>query len=160
MSILITAEDPRRSDIIALLETHLAFAHEVTPEGHVHALDVEALATPDITFCAARDTVAADALLGVGALRSYGDGRGEIKSMHTAAAARGRGVGRAMVEHLLGVAREFDLTWVGLETGTYPAFEAARRLYASMGFTECPPFADYTDNPYSVCMELALAEPA
>lgn len=162
MTVLITAEDPRRPDIVALLETHLAFAREVTPEGHVHALDVEALATPDITFCTARD--AADggrlSLLGVGALRAFGDGRGEIKSMHTAAAARGRGVGRALVEYLLEVARELDLTWVGLETGTYPAFEAARTLYASMGFTECPPFADYTDNPYSVCMELALTEPA
>ena len=61
-----------------------------------------------------------------------------------------------MVEHLLAVAGELDLTWVGLETGTYPAFAAARTLYASMGFSECPPFADYTDNPYSVCMELAL----
>ena len=121
----------------------------------MHALDVDALATPDITFCSARDA-GDDFLLGVGAIRAFGDGRGEIKSMHTAAAARGRGVGRAMVDHLLGVAREAEMTWVGLETGTYPAFEAARRLYAAMGFTECPPFADYTDNPYSVCMELAL----
>lgn len=155
MSVFIATEDPRRPDIVALLETHLAFAHDVTPEGHVHALDVDALATPDITFCAAR--AAGDgSLLGVGAIRVLGDGRGEIKSMHTAAAARGRGIGRAMVEHLLGVARDLDMAWVGLETGTYPAFEAARTLYTSMGFTECPPFADYTDNPYSVCMELDL----
>ena len=156
MSILITAEDPRQPDIVALLEAHLAFAHEVTPEGHVHALDLDALATPDITFCAARDAADGDRLLSVGAIRSLGDGRGEIKSMHTAAVARGRGVGRAMVEHLLGVAADLELTWVGLETGTYPAFDAARTLYASMGFTECPPFADYSDNPYSVCMELRL----
>lgn len=156
MSILVTAEDPRRPDVIALLETHLAFAHEVTPAGHVHALDIDALVTPDITFCCARDTSDADRLLGVGAIRAFGDGRGEIKSMHTAEAARGRGVGRAMVEHLLGVARELNMGWVGLETGTYPAFEAARTLYASLGFAECPPFADYVDNPYSVCMELRL----
>ena len=156
MSVLITTEDPHQPDIVGLLEAHLAFAHEVTPEGHVHALDVDALATPDITFCAARDTADGDRLLGVGAIRSFGDRRGEIKSMHTAAVARGRGVGRAMVEHLLGVAADLELTWVGLETGTYPAFDAARTLYASMGFTECPPFADYSDNPYSVCMELRL----
>lgn len=156
MSVLIAAEDPRQADVIALLETHLAFAREVTPEGHVHALDVDALAIPEITFCCARDSADADRLLGVGAIRSFGDGRGEIKSMHTASAARGRGVGRAMVEHLLGVARDLGIVWVGLETGTYPAFDAARSLYASIGFTDCPPFADYTDNPHSVCMELPL----
>lgn len=151
--ITITTEDPITPDIVGLLETHLAFAHEVTPANHVHALDVEALRVPEITFCVARD---GGELLGVGALRDLGAGRGEIKSMHTAVAARGRGIGRQMVEHLLEVARTRDLGWVGLETGTYDAFAAARSLYRSFGFEECPPFEDYTDNPYSVCMALAL----
>ncbi len=151
--ITIAAEDPRTPDIVAVLEAHLAFAHEVTPEDHVHALDLDGLAVPEITFCAARDGAE---LLGVGAIRDLGDGRGEIKSMHTLATARGRGVGRQMVDHLLGIARASGMSWVGLETGTYEAFAPARALYAALGFEECPPFADYTDNPYSVCMELRL----
>ena len=151
--ISIAAEDPIAPDIVALLEMHLAFAHEVTPQDHVHALDVEALRGPEIVFCAARDD---GELLGVGAIRDLGDGRGEIKSMHTVAAARGRGVGRQMVEHLLEVALGREMHWVGLETGTYDAFAAARALYQSMGFEVCPPFEDYTDNPYSVCMERLL----
>ena len=78
--------------------------------------------------------------------------------MHTAAVARGRGVGRRMVEHLLGIARDRRMSWVGLETGTYDAFAAARALYASLGFEECPPFEGYTDNPHSVCMALVLEQ--
>lgn len=152
--ITITAEDPITADIVGLLETHLAFAHEVTPADHVHALDVESLRVAAITFCAARDET--NLLLGVGALRDLGDGRGEIKSMHTAAAARGLGVGRQMVDHLIAVARDADMTWVGLETGTYEAFAAARALYSSMGFEVCPPFGDYTDNEFGVCMGLDL----
>ena len=151
--ITIAAEDPIAPDIVALFETHLAFAYEVTPKDHVHALDIEALRVSEIVFCAARGD---GELLGVGAIRDLGDGRGEIKSMHTAAAARGRGVGRQMVEHLLDVAREQQMRWVGLETGTYDAFAAARSLYASLGFEVCPPFEDYTDNPHSVCMSLDL----
>jgi putative acetyltransferase len=61
-----------------------------------------------------------------------------------------------MVEHLIEVARSLDVRWVGLETGTDPAFAPARSLYRSLGFSECPPFAAYTDNPFSVCMELVL----
>ncbi|MEM9203631.1 MAG: GNAT family N-acetyltransferase [Actinomycetota bacterium] len=151
--ITIAVEDPIAADIVALLEAHLAFAHEVTPPDHVHALDVEALRGPQITFCTARDH---GVLLGVGALRDLGGGRGEIKSMHTAAAARGRGVGRQLVAHLLDIARAQTMRWVGLETGTYEAFAPARSLYASMGFEECPPFDEYRDNPYSVCMSLRL----
>ena len=151
--ITISAEDPIAPDIVALLETHLAFAHEVTPQDHVHALDVEALRVPEIVFCAARD---GEELLGVGALRDLGAGRGEIKSMHTAAAARGRGVVRRMVDHLLATARGREMHWVGLETGTYDAFAAARALYEAVGFEVCPPFDQYTDNPHSVCMALTL----
>ena len=153
MPVSITAEDPIAPDIVALLDAHLAFAHEVTPQDHVHALDLDALRVPEIVFCAARDD---GELLGVGAIRDFGDGRGEIKSMHTAAAARGRGVGRQMVEHLLEIARDRRMRWVGLETGTYDAFAAARSLYRSLGFEECPPFEQYTVNPHSVCMALEL----
>lgn len=151
--VAIRVEDPRQGDIAALLEAHLALMRGISPPGHVHALDLERLATPAITFLAARSK---NGLLGVGALKELGDGRGEIKSMHTAAAARGSGVGRQLVAHILDLAAERRLTWLGLETGTQPEFEPARTLYASYGFTTCDPFDDYTTNPYSTCMSLEL----
>jgi putative acetyltransferase len=136
-----------------LLERHLAFAHEVTPEGHVHALEVHRLVDPSITFFSARRD---GELLGVGALRELDPAHGEVKSMHTVPAARRQGVGRALVEHLVQVAWARGYERVSLETGTGDAFVPARTLYKAVGFTRCPPFGDYTDNPHSVCMTLAL----
>ncbi|HVU72752.1 MAG TPA: GNAT family N-acetyltransferase [Mycobacteriales bacterium] len=154
MGARIAADDPRTPDVVALLERHLAFANEHSPPEDVHALDVGALLDPAITFCSARD--GAGTLLGVGALKELDLTHGELKSMHTAAAARGRGVGRAMAKHLLRLARERGYERVSLETGTMAAFAPARTLYASLGFTVCPPFADYVESPNSVCMTLAL----
>ena len=151
--LVIAVDDPRAGDVRALLERHLAFAVEVTPAGHVHALGVDGLLDPVVTFFGAR---AGGELLGVGALKELDDGHGELKSMHTAATARGRGVGRAMVEHLLGVARARGYRRVSLETGTGDAFAAARALYVATGFEPCAPFADYTENPYSTCMTSTL----
>ena len=150
---MIAQDDPRRPDVTALLERHLAFAHEVTPEGHVHALDVERLVDPSITFFSARRD---GGLLGVGALHELDPTHGEIKSMHTDGDARRQGVGRAMVEHLLDVARARGYERVSLETGTGTAFAPAHGLYAAIGFTRGAPFGDYTDNPHSVCMTLQL----
>jgi putative acetyltransferase len=153
VGLVITEDDPLRPDVTAMLGRHLAFAHEVTPEGHVHALDVERLLDPSVTFFSARQ---AAELLGVGALRELDPTHGEVKSMHTAPDARRQGVGRAMVEHLLEVARTRGYDRVSLETGTMDAFAPARDLYISMDFTRCAPFGDYTDNPHSVCMMLEL----
>jgi len=111
---------------------------------------------PAIAFYSYRD---GPALLGVGALKELGPGHGEIKSMHTAEQARGRGVGRAMLSHLLDVARDRGFRQVSLETGTMEAFAPARALYASAGFIQCAPFADYrpsADN-YFMTLELATA---
>ena len=153
MRVVVSVEDPRADDVRLLLERHLSFAHEVTPSDHVHALDVDRLLDPAVTFFAARR---AGELLGVGALKELDPSHAEIKSMHTAAAARRQGVARTMVEHLLGVARERGYATVSLETGTDEEFVAARSLYAALGFTPCEPFADYTANPYSTCMTIAL----
>lgn len=150
----IAVESPNTADIVQLLQTHLDFAAATSPAEHVHALDVAALMTPDITFCTARRS---DELLGVGALRDLGSGRAEIKSMHTAAVARGQGVGRLMLDHLLDLARNRGDSWVGLETGTMDEFAAARALYESYGFTRCEPFGNYTTNEFSLCMNLRLA---
>jgi len=151
--VVIRVEDPHQSDIHALLETHLTLMRRISPPGHVHALDLDRLAAPDVTFLAARS---AHALLGVGALKELGGGRGEIKSMHTAEVARGLGVGRRLVAHILDLSTARRLRWIGLETGTQPEFAPARALYASYGFATCDPFDDYTVNPYSTCMALDL----
>jgi putative acetyltransferase len=151
--LVITEEPPTADDVVALLERHLDFARATSPVCHVHALDLDGLCDPSVRFFTARD---GHQLLGVGALRDLGDGHGEIKSMHTASAARGRGVGTAMVGHLLDVARGSKMTRISLETGTQDEFAPARTLYRRMGFATCPPFGDYTDNPYSTCMTLAL----
>jgi putative acetyltransferase len=149
----ITADDPRAQDVRALLARHLAFARSVTPPEGVFALDVSALLDPAITFFSARRD---GELLAVGALKQLDHTHGELKSMHTAEQARGHGIGRAMVRHLLGVARDRGLSRVSLETGSMVAFAPARALYASAGFTECGPFAGYPDSPHSVFMTIAL----
>ena len=119
----------------------------------MHALDGDGLAGPDVSLVAYRED---GALLGVGALKRLDDGHAELKSMHTAEAARGRGVGRAMLAYLLGVARDRGYLRVSLETGSMAEFAPARALYASAGFTECAPFADYAPSSYSTFMTLTL----
>jgi putative acetyltransferase len=119
----------------------------------VHALDIAALLDPRITFYSARHD---GRLVGVGALKELDARHGEVKSMHTAEAARGQGVGRAIVDHMLDVARQRGYRRVSLETGTGLAFAPASSLYTGIGFTPCEPFDGYTSNPHSVCMTLAL----
>ena len=152
----ISVEDPRTPDVVALLERHLSFADSHSPPEDVHALDVDGLLDPAVTFFSLR---ADGELLGVGALKVLADSHGEVKSMHTAEAARGRGVGRAMLEHLLDVARDKGLRRVSLETGSMAAFAPARALYASAGFTECEPFGDYRPSAYSTFMTRSLERP-
>jgi putative acetyltransferase len=135
------------------LERHLAFARATTPPEDVHALEVGALAEPDVTFFSYRE---GGEVLGVAALKHLDDEHAEIKSMHTAEAARGRGVGRALVDHLLAVARERGYRRVSLETGAGPAFVPARTLYTNAGFAPCGPFASYPDSPNSAYMTVDL----
>ena len=150
----IVATDPLQPDVVELVRAHLSFANTHSPREDVHALDLEALTADDITFFAAR---VGDRVVGMGALRELDADHGELKSMHTAESARGMGVGRSMVRHLLDVARSRGYKRVSLETGTMAAFAPSRSLYQSFGFEDCPPFADYTDSPNSVCMTLSLS---
>jgi putative acetyltransferase len=151
--LIIAVDDPRSEDVGELLETHLAFSYRVSPPDHVHALEVEGLLDSGVTFFSARRD---GRLLGVGALKRIDDAHAEIKSMHTAEAARGQGVGRAMVNHLLASAKERDYRRVSLETGAMEEYAAARSLYESVGFRLCEPFGQYTVNRYSVCMTIEL----
>lgn len=152
----ISIDDPRAEDVRELLERHLAFAKSCTPPEDVHALEVDGLLDRAVTvFSFRRD----GELLAVGALKRLDARHAELKSMHTAEAARRRGIGRAMVEHLLDVARDRGFRQVSLETGSMAAFAPARLLYASVGFRPCEPFADYWPSPNSICMTLSLSGP-
>ena len=150
---LIAVDDPRKDDVRALLERHLAFALETTPPEHAFALDVDGLIDPAVTFYSLR---ADGELLGIGAIKQLDLEHGEIKSMHTARAARGRGVGRAVLGHLLDVARSRGYRRVSLETGTMAEFAPARALYASAGFIACGPFAGYQPSEDNCFMTLPL----
>lgn len=149
----IAPDDPRADDIQGLLGRHLAFAHAQSGPEHVHALTADGLLDPSIAFFSYRE---AGELLAVGALKQLEPGHGEIKSMHTAQAARGRGIGRAMLGHLVAIAREQGCRRVSLETGAIPAFAPARALYASAGFVPCGPFGEYAESPFNTFMTLTL----
>lgn len=151
----IAIDDPRAADVRELLERHLAFAHTHTPRQDVHALDTDGLLDPAVSFYSFRLD---GELLAVGALKELGQRHAELKSMHTAQAARGRGIGRAMLEHLIGLARDRGCVRVSLETGTMAAFAPARALYASAGFVPCGPFGDYRPSPSNTFMTLWLAD--
>jgi putative acetyltransferase len=150
---VIATDDPRADDVRALLSRHLAFANEHSEPEDVFALDVDALLDPAVTFVSYR---AGGELLGVGALKRIDDEHAEIKSMHTAEAARGRGIARALVEHLLAIAQERGYRRVSLETGSGPAFAPARNLYESAGFEPCGPFGDYRPSDASAYMTRLL----
>ena len=141
------------SRVRAVLEHHVTSARAATAPGSAHALDLEGLKAPDIKFWAAWDE---DALLGVGALKRLSSDHGEIKSMHTAQAARRTGVGSAMLRHIVATARARGMSRLSLETGSWDHFAPARALYARHGFVECGPFAAYVLDPNSVFMTLEI----
>lgn len=151
----IARDDPRAADVRSLLRQHLAFANEHTAPEDIHALDIDGLLDPAVTFFSYRSD---GELLAVGALKQLDGTHAEMKSMHTAREARGRGIGRAMVEHLIGIARQRGVTQLSLETGAMAAFAPARALYASLGFTPCGPFGDYRPSRNSAFMTLDLRQ--
>lgn len=149
----IVPDDLTGDEIEALLRLHLEEMRRWSPVESVHALPIERLRAPDVTFFSAWD---GPRLAGCGALRELDARHGEIKSMRTAPAYLGRGVGKAILRHLLAESRARGYARVSLETGRPDAFVAARTLYESHGFVPCPPFGDYREDPFSVCMTLAL----
>lgn len=146
-------DDPRADDVARLLATHLAFARSQTPAQAAYALDLGGLLDPSITFISARRE---GELLAIGALREITTEHAEIKSMHTSQAARGQGVGTAVLMSLLGLARERSYRHVSLETGSHPMFAPARDLYRKAGFVHSGPFGEYRESPHNVYMTLEL----
>jgi putative acetyltransferase len=145
--------------IIDLLKYHMDTNVAVTPPGSVHALELDALKVPEISFFAGWD---GEDLLVIGAVKDIDPmpgerTHGEIKSMRTVEARRGNGIGAQMLDHLIAHAQAKGLERLSLETGSFDYFEPARKLYEKRGFTECAPFGDYTLDPNSVFMTKLLS---
>jgi putative acetyltransferase len=149
----IRIDDLQGSAIQALLQEHMDDMHSSSPPESVHALDLDALRHPSITFWTAWDN---DELLGCGALKQLSPEHAELKSMRTARSQLRKGVARAMLRHILSVAQARGFQRISLETGTPAPFVAAQKLYASEGFVACGPFANYVLDPYSLFMTKAL----
>ena len=152
-NIEIRVDDLSGADTRALIGLHLAGMHDTSPPESVHALDIEELRHPSITFWSAW---IGGELAGIGALKAIDAERGELKSMRVDDRFRGSGVGRAILHHIIAAARERGMTSLWLETGSPDDFVPAQRLYESEGFTRCGPFEGYTDDPFSVFMTRTL----
>lgn len=149
----IRVDDLTDPQVQALVGAHLADMHAGSPPESVHALGLAALSDDAITVWSAWHD---DQLAGVGALQRLSDTSGEIKSMRVTDAARGTGVGRALLRHIMAAAAAQGMTSLWLETGSAASFLPARQLYASEGFIPCGPFGGYTDDPLSVFMTRML----
>jgi putative acetyltransferase len=137
----------------ALIAFHLDGMHDTSPPESVHALDIDGLRHPSVTFWSAWID---GELAGIAALKSIDAERGELKSMRVDDRFRGSGVGRALLRHLIAEARRRGMTSLWLETGSPDDFVPAQRLYESEGFTRCGPFDGYTEDPFSVFMTRTL----
>jgi putative acetyltransferase len=149
----IRVDDLNGPEIIQLLQEHLHSMTLHSPPESIHALDIEKLRKPDITFWAVWQD---SRLMGCGALKELDAAHGEIKSMRTASAHLRKGVATAMLTHILEEARRRSYRRLSLETGSVEAFAPARSLYARFGFKPCAPFAEYVEDPYSVFMTIEL----
>ncbi|MEU0505701.1 GNAT family N-acetyltransferase [Nocardia sp. NPDC005998] len=149
----IVVDDLSGPEVAALLTQHLAEMYDNSPADSVHALDLDALRGPAITFWSAWED---SELAGCGALNQLDATHGEIKSMRTATDRTGRGIAATLLGHLIAEARARGYHRLSLETGASDYFAPAQRLYARHGFEVCPPFADYLEDPHSVFMTRTL----
>lgn len=150
----IIVDNLKGAKIANLLNFHLEEMSSHTPAESVHALGIDALRGPDITFWSAWN---ADDLLGCGALKNLGQGHGELKSMRTASTHTRKGVAAKLLAHIEEEARKRGMQRLSLETGSLAPYEPARQLYIRFGFTACLPFADYLEDPYSIHMTKVLS---
>ena len=149
----IKLDDLMSSDVIALVGEHLQGMALISPPESIHALGVESLRKPDITFWSAWE---GDELVGCGALKQLHDQHGEIKSMRTASSHLRKGVAKRVLQHIIEEANRRSYRRLSLETGSQEAFDPARKLYLNFGFQFCDPFSDYIEDPNSVFMTLEL----
>ena len=149
----IKIDDLSGCEIQELLREHLQSMAQHSPPESIHALDIEALRQPEITFWTVWEN---GDLLGCGALKELDSQHAEIKSMRTSALHLRKGVAKNLLRHIIEEAARRGYRRLSLETGSMAAFEPARQLYAHSGFTYCEPFADYVEDPYSVFMTREL----
>lgn len=154
----IRPDDLSGPETAALLQEHLQQMHELSPRESVHALDLDGLRRPEISFWTLWSE-SEQLLLGCVALRHLGAQHAELKSMRTATRHQGRGVGSALLTHVIAVSKARGYAYLSLETGSMTGFAAARRLYERFGFRECGPFGEYRTDPNSVFMRLDLTHP-
>ncbi len=142
-------DHPDATALIVELETELAASYAVESR---HGYAVETLIARGVEFFVARvDGVPA----GCGGIEIVGAEYGELKRMFVRGAFRRRGVSRALLSHLIAVARERGVPLVRLETGIHQ--HAAIALYEAAGFRRIAPFGPYFDDPVSRCYELRIA---
>ncbi len=149
MPIRVVPDDLASPQVQELIAEHLAGMHGNTPAGHVHALAIEGLRVPEVTFWSAWCD---GKLCGCGAFKALTDTSGEIKSMRTRTAHLRKGVGQAVLDEIVRTARARGYTHLYLETGTGEPFAAAHALYLRNGFEWCGPFGDYTATEFNVFM--------
>ena len=149
----IIEDDLSRPEVLALLNLHLAHMHRISPECSVHALGIERLREPGIAFYTVWD---GEVLAAFGALKEVEPGHAEVKSMRAAPEYRGKGAGRAVLEHIVAEAKARGYARLSLETGRTEDYVPARALYESFGFTPCAAFADYVLDDFSMCMSREL----
>ena len=153
MAVEISLADFTDPAVGQLVQSHAAYCNETAPPESCHHQPVEALDAPDIKLW----TAAIDGeTVGMGGLKALSPEAGEVKSMHTLAAARGHGVAKALLATITDEARARGYRSLSLETGAGPEFLAARRLYDGAGFRVCPPFGDYKADPLSAFLTLSL----
>ena len=142
-----------KPEVISLINEHLHGMTLHSPPESIHALGLEKLKKPEITFWTAWD---GEQLMGCGALKELDSEHGELKSMRTASAHLRKGVAQRMLEHIIKEAQRRGYTRLSLETGSMEGFIPARKLYEKYDFHYCPPFGDYAEDPNSVFMTKTL----
>ncbi|WP_030454336.1 GNAT family N-acetyltransferase [Herbidospora cretacea] len=149
----IVVDDLSGPEIAAFLEEHVREMRATTPPESKHALDLDGLRRPEVTFWSVHDE---GVIVGCGAIKALDDVHAEVKSMRTAAARKRSGVASLLLGHLIAEAARMGFTRLSLETGSGAFFAPARSLYEKFGFTYCEPFADYKPDPLSVFMTREL----
>lgn len=149
----ILVDDLSGPEIAAFLEEHIRHMRSLSPPESKHALDLDGLRAPGVTFWSVRD---GETVVGCGALKRLDASHAELKSMRTAPSRRRSGIASTLLAHLIAEARKMGFTRLSLETGSADAFRPARKLYEKFGFRYCQPFADYLPDPNSVFMTRTL----
>ncbi len=153
MNVQFKIDDLTDSKVIKLVTEHFNSMAEQSPPESMHALNLEALRKPEITFWSAWE---GEECIGCGAIKELDPQHGEIKSMRTSSAHLRKGVAKGLLQHIIEEAKRRGYLRISLETGPTDSFEPARRLYASFGFQYCQPFSNYTEDPNSVYMTKEL----